>query len=143
MNQELADAYGEWFGGLAKWQWFVTLTFRDPEPNSRGWSRPGWAYAKRAWNEFTDVVRPAIGSLQYVRAFELQRWRGAPHIHALVAGMDNTQYKDVSSWYWRKYGFIRVLPYDADLGASYYIAKYVSKELGDFDFSLGTVGREG
>jgi hypothetical protein len=41
----------------------------------------------------------------------------------------------VSAWYWQNYGFIRVLEYNAELGAGYYLCKYVTKELGDIRFS--------
>jgi hypothetical protein len=31
-------------------------------------------------------------------------------------------------------GYARILPYDPTKGARYYVAKYVSKTLGDYDF---------
>jgi hypothetical protein len=58
-----------------------------------------------------------------------------PHIHALIGGLDSLEYAPVAAWYWQNYGFIRVLEYNAELGAGYYLCKYVTKELGDIKFS--------
>jgi len=120
---------------MAEWQWFVTMTFRDVRPTQGNWTRPGWAYASRAWSEFTGFVRPAVGALVWVRAFELQVDRGVPHIHALVGGLDSVRWRPAADWLWKRYGFNRILEYDPELGASHYISKYVAKELGDFAFS--------
>lgn len=137
LNAELAQAWGGWLDALGPWEWFVTLTFRDPEPNLRTYTRPGWARAKHAWKDFTEFVEPPLGGLRWVRAFEVQKWRGVPHVHALVAGMSSRQFKPVSGFLWKRYGFCRILDYDRELGANYYLAKYVTKDLGDIEFSPG------
>ncbi len=131
----LKQAWGTWLSGLATWDWFLTLTFRDPPANNRNWTQPGWGYAKKAWGELTERVRPALGELYWFRAFEVQKWRGVPHIHALVGGLDNKRYAEVAAWYWQRYGFIRVLDYEPQLGAGFYVSKYVTKELGDIKVS--------
>jgi len=127
---------------MADWQWFVTLTYRDPDGYSPSWTRPGWTYAKRSWAELCERVRPAVGELQWVRCFELQRDRGVPHIHALVGGLDATRYSEVATWFWERYGYNRFLAYNPELGAGYYLSKYVTKELGDIAFSPGLVPRQ-
>ncbi len=134
---ELKQAWGGWVSQLYPWQWFVTLTFRDrtAEQISRGWTKVGTAYAKTAYNRFLAYLQPALGSLYWFRAFETQFWRGVPHIHALVGGLDSLEYAPVSAWYWQRYGFIRVLEYNPQLGAGFYLCKYVTKELGDIRFS--------
>ncbi|MBA7555026.1 hypothetical protein ES705_47671 [subsurface metagenome] len=134
---ELKQAWGDWVSQLYPWQWFVTLTFRDrtPEEISRGWTKVGHAYAKTAYNQFLGFLQPALGALYWCRAFETQYWRGVPHIHALVGGLDSLEYAPVAAWYWQRYGFIRVLEYDEQLGAGYYLCKYIIKELGDVQFS--------
>jgi len=133
--KELLEAWGSWLSGLADWQWFVTLTLRDPSPNTRGWTRPGWAYAAKAQDAFLARLKPALGELYWVSVLELQKWRGAPHKHLLVAGLDDTKYAEVGKWYWEKFGFCRILDYDPTLGAGFYLCKYVTKELGDVAFS--------
>lgn len=135
MNPELSSAWGNWISSLEDWKWFVTLTFRDPPAGPSGHNKPGWARAKSAWNSFEKFVEPPLGGLKYIRAMELQPWRGVPHIHALVAGMNTKEYKPVSSFLWNRFGFCRILDYDSELGANYYIAKYVTKELGDIVIS--------
>ncbi len=134
---ELKQAWGDWVSRLYPWQWFVTLTFRDrtPEQVRQGWTKVGHAYAKTAYNRFLAHLQPALGALYWFRAFETQYWRGVPHIHALVGGLDSLEYAPVAAWYWQDYGFIRVLEYNAELGAGYYLCKYVTKELGDIQFS--------
>ena len=136
-KSELGQAWGEWLSGLAKWDWWVTLTFRDPAPNTRGWTRPGWSYAKKGWKDFTGMVRPALGELHWVRAFEIQKWRGSPHIHALVGGLDDRRFSQIGKWWFNSYGLCRLEEYNPSFGAGYYVAKYVTKSLGDIDFSPG------
>lgn len=140
---ELKQAWGDWVSQLYPWQWFVTLTFRDPTPEQvrQGWTKIGHAYAKTAYSNFLRYVQPALGSLYWFRAFETQHWRGVPHIHALVGGLDSLEYGPVAAWYWQKYGFIRVLEYESSRGASYYLSKYVTKELGDIRLSQSLVNR--
>lgn len=135
--REVKQAWGDWVKDLAPWQWFATLTFRDPseEEVRRGYTKRGYAYANKAYNQFLGMLQPALGELYWFRAFETQYWRGVPHVHALIGGLDSTRYAEVGKWYWEKYGFIRVLDYDPTLGAGYYLCKYVTKELGDIRFS--------
>ena len=111
------------------------MTFRDPRPGSGTWTKPGVAYAKRAWKAFTEAIQPPLGPLAWVRCFELQKWRGVPHIHALVGKSDPAiPWWAMKAWCWQNYGMARVLPYDPDQGAGYYLCKYVTKELGDIEF---------
>jgi hypothetical protein len=133
--KELLQAWGSWLTNLAPWQWFVTLTFRDPPSNDRGWTKVGWKYAWNAHDEFLSRLQPALGNLYSVSALELQKWRRVPHIHTLVAGLDDLRYSEISKWFWQKYGFIRVLEYDPKMGAGFYLCKYVTKEMGDIRFS--------
>jgi len=133
---DVLTAWGDWLKDIGGWQWFVTLTFRDPQPHSGNWTKPGFAYAARAWEDFMQFVRPPIGPLQWVRFFELQRDRGVPHIHGLVKGLDSVQYKQASEMLWSRYGFNRILEYDPKLGAAHYVTKYIAKELGDVSFSV-------
>jgi len=38
-------------------------------------------------------------------------------------------------WWFAKEGIARILPYDRQLGARFYLCKYVTKDLGDVRFS--------
>ena len=133
-TEELRQAWGDWLSTLADWQWFVTMTLRDPE-NAGTWTKPGWASAKRAWVEFQNLARPALGELTWVRMFELTRDRGVPHIHALVGNTDpSVRRMDMVDWAWNRWGIARVLEYDPQLGARFYLCKYVTKEVADIEF---------
>ncbi len=135
-NHDLKQAWGDWMSGLADWQWFVTMTLRDPKISGTTWTKPGWASGKRAWVEFQNRARPALGELTWARMFELTRDRGVPHIHALVGNTDPTVRRmDLVDWAWNRWGIARVLEYDPQLGARFYLCKYVTKELSDIEFS--------
>jgi len=132
---EVLKAWGDWLHEIGGWQWFVTLTLRDPKPASGNWTRPGFTLANKAWRELITHAHHGIDDLQWVRFFEMQRGRGVPHVHGLVKGLTDTRYKQVSAIMWQRYGFNRILDYKPELGATHYITKYVVKDLGDVAFS--------
>ena len=137
-RSELGEAWGDYLSSIANWDWWLTLTFRDPVPDPKrpGWNKPGYSYAKKGWREALGrMPAPAIGTIPWVRAFEVQKWRGAPHIHALVGGLDSKRYAEFGTWWWQEYGYGVVEEYDPNKKASYYLCKYVSKTFGDIEFS--------
>tara|TARA_Y100000310_G_scaffold96728_1_gene94494 strand:+ start:711 stop:1178 length:468 start_codon:yes stop_codon:yes gene_type:complete len=138
INNPVNQAWGEWLSGLATWDWWVTLTFRDPPIGTPGWTRPGFATAKRGWRDFVGLLQAGIyrsdEQLKWFRAFEIQRWRGAPHIHALVGGLGEKRYLPAGNFWLLNYGYSKIEEYDKSLGAGYYLSKYVTKELGDMDW---------
>jgi hypothetical protein len=135
IRSELRQTWGEWLGELAEWDWFVTMTLRNPQ-GVPTWDKPGFATAKRAWGEFTKQAKPALGELTWVRMFEIQPWRGVPHIHALVADVDQSVRRmDLVDWAWDRWGIARVLGYEHQLGARFYLTKYVTKQIADIEFS--------
>jgi len=136
----LKETWGDWITGMDQWEWFVTMTFRDPKIGGT-WTKPGWGHAKRAWREFLQVIQPPLGTVEWVRCFEMQKERGVPHIHALVSGTQGFRRMDMVDWCYRQYGIARILPYDPKLGAGYYLCKYLTKELADVEFSEGLVER--
>jgi len=125
------------------WDWFATLTFRDPPQNSRGWTKPGWGYTGRAWDKFMVNLGETKGmhDLSWVRGREYQQWRGVPHFHALISRVKDLRRMDFVDWWFQNYGIARILPYDRELGAGYYLSKYVTKELGDVKFSDSLIGK--
>lgn len=134
-TSDLLAAWGSFIGDLAPWQWFVTLTFRPAHPCSvLPASKASWL-AWREFDRFCGWSRQPLHNVHWAAALEWQRWRGVPHIHALVGGLDSDRYSEVSAKAWEAFGFNRILSYDPELGASHYIAKYVTKELGDIRFS--------
>ena len=133
--EELKQAWGEWLSGLADWELFCMLTFRDPEGQGT-WTKPGFATAKRAWGKFIAAAQPALGELSYVSMFEMQHWRGVPHIHALVGNVDKALRRmDLVDFGNKNFGYTRVYEYEAEKGAAYYLCKYVTKDIADIEFS--------
>jgi hypothetical protein len=132
---EVKDATGKFLTEIYPWDWFITLTLKNPR-GVFGWTKPGYASAKKAWRELVIQAQPALGQLAWVRFFEIQPWRGVPHIHALMAGVDpSVRRMDVVDWAYDRWGITRVEKYNPHLGAGYYLCKYVTKELADIDFS--------
>lgn len=133
---DFADEVGSRRGG---WDWFATLTFRDRpyDPTIPNWNKVGWGYSEKACNAFLGVVRDlkGLGDYHWFRAREYQHWRGVPHWHILLGGVGDLRRDEAWAWWFKKYGLARILPYDSNLGARYYLCKYVTKELGDIRFS--------
>lgn len=148
-SQALKQAWGEWADSVGDrrggWDVFTTLTFRDrtPEEVAAGWTKVGWAYSKTACNAFLRHIGEVKGleDIHWLRTREIQRDRGVPHWHALIGGVGQLRRMDlVDWWYGQGYGIARVLPYERKLGAAFYLCKYVTKELGDVEFSLNLRG---
>lgn len=139
-QEKLKKSWGVFLGGLADWDWYATLTFRDrpKEDQDRGWTKIGTHYAARAFRTFIKAVqKKSKEKVHWVNGLEYQRWRGVPHYHALVKGVQGVRRLDFVDWWFNRYGIARILPYNAAEGASYYISKYVTKELGEINFSKG------
>jgi len=141
--EDLKQAWGGWLTELGDrvggWDWWATMTFRDrPAADiARGWTKIGVNYADRAWKAFMQELRACrgIGEPTWVRGMEYQTWRGVPHYHALIGGVGHLRRDAAWGWWFKKYGINRILPYDRELGAGFYLCKYVVKELGDVQFS--------
>lgn len=154
------DLQNEWLNFLARFEpynWYVTLTFKDPvhpeqaDRRFRRWIRKlnEYLYGRR--------YRENGQSVTWVRALEYQR-RDVIHFHALLAG-ENLQRAKRIYWMeqWRlncyhdcskslcdcqakgeklsRNGFARIDRYDPLLGARGYISKYILKG-GEIDIHL-------
>ena len=120
--RDIPVAWGEWISAMADWDWFVTITLRDPvrtqdtkgaqlqkmiDPRSRiplkgpknsrpgpriedvsgtAWTKPGRRHANRAWRNFLEASNrnSPIDDRKWVRVTEYHKFRGVPHIHALI-----------------------------------------------------------
>ncbi|MEO5925708.1 MAG: hypothetical protein ABIR70_17960 [Bryobacteraceae bacterium] len=128
MKSELAEAWGSFLAGYP-WDWFLTLTFREPAGTFR---------AHRLFQRFAaDVEKAANVSTGWFRADECGNVNGRLHMHALMLNVGH-----LPRLYWmnewdKRAGFARILPFDPSKGAAFYCSKYVTKDLGDYDFSDG------
>jgi hypothetical protein len=141
---ELKQAWGVFLTELGDraggWDWWATLTFRDPPEsaqNTSGWTKIGWKYSGKAFDTFVRELglRKGLHDVWWVRGREYQRWRGVPHFHALIGGVGELRRLTMMDWWFDRYGIARIEPYDRSLGAGFYLCKYVTKELGDIQFS--------
>jgi len=121
---------------MTDWEWYTTLTFRDPaDPRYPDWTKIGWKSAQNALNSFnTALVMDADTNALWVAVMELQK-RGVPHWHLLVANVAGQRRMTWVDWWYERYGIGRVLPYDPQLGARYYLGKYLMKAQADIQFS--------
>ena len=137
IRERVSQAFGNWLDGMADWDWYATLTFRDPhDPRFPGWSQIGWKSAQTALNRFNNAL---VGELRYINpawvaCMELQR-RGVPHWHLLVGLVGDQRRMSWVDWWYEHYGIARILPYQEELGARYYLGKYLTKEVADIRFS--------
>ena len=120
---------------LDGYDWFCTFTFRDPaDPKRPNWTKPGWNYAHTALRRWNDAMMTSMfphSAPYWIAMMEYQHWRGVPHWHLLVGGTQDERRMDWVDWWFREYGIARILPYQAELGARFYLAKYLTKEMAD------------
>ncbi|MBA7711983.1 hypothetical protein ES703_120951 [subsurface metagenome] len=155
----LRDAWGNWLtelgDGAGGWDWWVSLTFRDQHDGMTGhWNKAGWAFTGSAWCWWLRVLEQmrfatmpideitTMKPISWVRCRETQKGRGVDHFHALLAHCGDIRRSDAWRWWFNKYGIARIVPYDRNLGAGHYLCKYVTKELGDIQFSEGLTLRD-
>jgi hypothetical protein len=139
-RENISREFGQWLDGMSSWEWYATLTFRDPEnPRYPGWSRVGWKFAHKALESLNSALISNLSDNPpenpvWVACMELQE-RGVPHWHALVSNVGNQRRMGWVDWWFEHYGIARILPYQQELGARYYLGKYLTKQISDIRFS--------
>lgn len=130
--QELRQALSDWVSDRP-WDWYATLTFRREVRNT--------SIAKRNFGRFTSWLGKVYEvDPKYFLAVERFRDGWGTHLHALLwVGGPNMLgqaplIRPAWEWWFRKYGMARIMVYDSGLGASYYLSKYLTKDLCDWDF---------
>ncbi len=116
---DLRQVYGDWLGALP-WDWYGTFTFAQPiYPDQAGHRYERWA----------ELLQQELGwVMQHARALEWQR-RGVVHFHALILGVRKQTNRKEWERKWEEIGggFAAIFPYDRELGAVYYLGKYLVK----------------
>ena len=124
VDATVKEAWGDWLSDNWQWEWFVTLTFRH-DSVGRGKADSLW----RRW--VRDIEKAAQKAPAFVRVTEYQRYRGVPHYHALMMNVEGLRrLKWLDRWV-SLAGWARVLPYDYRHGASYYVSKYIAKDIAE------------
>lgn len=126
MDRQLAEAWGQFLSRYS-WDWFLTLTFRDPVPSFR---------AHRLFLRFARQIEEAAERpIAWFRGDEIGPRGGRLHLHALMLNVAHLRRLFWMDEWNRLAGYARILPFDPTLGAAYYCAKYVRKQFGDWDLS--------
>ncbi len=123
----MPQAFGQFIAGLAPWDWWVTITFRDdveyPDAPVK---------AIKRW--LADVARNAGLSIGYVIAEEFGDWGGRFHCHLLISGVKGLGRRFWWSEAFRRFGRTEIKLFDPDKYVTCYIAKYAAKQLGNLHF---------
>lgn len=120
----LHDALGRFLEGYP-WSHFHTLTFARAS---------GEDYARREWQRYLRELGLSAGApLQWFYGIEHGERFGRVHVHALTGNTERLP-RELMQDTWRA-GFSRILDYQPGKGASHYVAKYVTKELAEWDIS--------
>ena len=123
-GQQIKTAWGD-FLGEQPWAHFATLTFRiESSPD----------YAVREFKRFVRrVEKEAERPTYWFYGSEYGSRLGRLHMHALLGNSDRLS-KGQLTEAWSS-GFSKFIDYDPAKGASYYVAKYIVKDLADYDVS--------
>lgn len=111
------------------WTFFVTLTFRLPVKGLIALK-----HARRLLFYMANEEGTEIWSFMAVEWFKSGE---SVHIHGLVGGDMEAQYRRYWQWWSEHYGISWWRVYDGRLGAGYYVTKYIWKEqdgVGWWDF---------
>jgi len=125
LQSEAREAMAVWLSQFT-WDWYCTHTFKG---------EPGPLKCERHWTAWLEWLRWASPRrIWYVRVTEYQK-RGVVHYHSLIGGvrgLTRLWFKDL----WERHGISRVLAYDSNLGAGFYLGKYLNKpDQADIRFS--------
>jgi hypothetical protein len=126
MKRALVEGWGQFLSQFS-WDWFLTLTFREPVGSFR---------AHRLFGYFVRDIEKAAGvPIFWFRADEIGTHLGRFHMHALMGNVGNLRRMTWVDRWNDLAGYARILPFRADRGAAFYCAKYIAKQSGDWEMS--------
>ena len=121
---------------IYSWRFYFTGTF------GHGMETKNIFTVKRRFYKFLNQVRKECGtnSTNFFFAIEPHR-TGFYHIHVLLGNMVGVCKFCLWLKWFREYGRCHVSDYDPELGAGYYLTKYVTKGFCDWELWLKKKGR--
>ena len=127
----MRDTLAEWVDQF-DWQFWFTGTFK-PDQSYRDTIK-----TKRAFNRFIDKIGKEYDkhNIEYFLAVERFKSGDFTHCHALINGLDGLRYKQIGETWRGLFGREKVEGYQKDKGANFYLTKYVTKELCDWDLKI-------
>lgn len=114
------------------WQFWFTGTFQ-PDKSYRDTIK-----TKRAFQRFIDRMGKDFQkpNIEYFLAVERFKHGDFTHCHALMNGLDGMTFKQIGESWRNLYGREKIEAYQKDKGANFYLTKYVTKDLCDWDLKI-------
>jgi hypothetical protein len=81
------------------------------------------------------VLRPGEKMFWAAEPFSIGVREGSYHVHALLETRQSA--KQIEDWWREKFGFALVKRYNPQRGAVEYVAKYMTKQVHDYDILVG------
>lgn len=135
-RRQLQDTFGNWLSQYP-WNFWATLTFRFKVEKTLN--------AKRYFHRWLSQVSKKYGVRpSYFFAVEFFASGESNHIHSLLYLPHNDLFHKnpyiEPAWrmWFERYGRARIEVYDPGKGARYYLAKYITKDIHDWDFEFNT-----
>lgn len=120
----------EWIGGH-EWDVWLTGTFQPDK------SYKDTINTKRAFGRFINDLQVKYNKdVGYFMAVERFKDGQFTHVHAVLSCTGDLRYKQIGETWRERYGRESVERYEKGRGANYYVTKYISKELCDWDFKF-------
>ena len=126
-------AYGEWLSSYEDWTYWATLTTR--------YELTLKSSRRIAVKFFKELDR--AGNTRMFFASEPFDLKEGFHLHALIKVSDILSFKNIIDTYQvcsgnkhvekEKWNRVQLEKYNPKLGAGYYVGKYISKDLSDYD----------
>ena len=129
---KLTEEFGFWIDGMQPDTW-LTLTFSGNKMTKDAY-RARAATEKWLYGQFQGFERP----ISHMIAIEKFHNTDYCHVHMLVRGIGDIPFQDLGSS-WRSHGgggMQRIKAYEVDKGANYYITKYTTKDMMDWNISI-------
>jgi hypothetical protein len=129
---KLTEDFGEWLGGF-HWDTWMTGTFAGVHMTKD-------AYRARAKTEkwLYDGFQTPQCPISHMVAVEKFHNTDYCHIHMLIRGVGHIPYPELGQSWKGKFGggMERVIGYERQKGANYYITKYTTKDMMDWNVSI-------
>jgi hypothetical protein len=106
------------------WNYFATMTFRFA------------ASTYSAKKCFADFIKREATDAIYFTAVERSRFGERMHLHILLGGVQASEMLTLMKKWFRRYGYSRVYKYDKTKCAVYYVTKFITSPVADYDFLL-------
>lgn len=114
------------------WQFWFTGTFK-PDRSYRDTIK-----TKKAFQRFIDSMGKQYRkpNIEYFLAVERFKNGDFTHCHALMNGLDGMTFKQIGESWRNLFGREKIETYQKDKGANFYLTKYITKDLCDWDLKI-------